>query len=437
MLKESNGLINTNPSKSKAGAPGVTAYRWTGNDLRQINKMDALGALAGGVAHDFNNLLTVINGYTESLLEDITAADPAHHDLKEIKHAANQAAMLTNQLLTLSRRQVFQPETIRLNTLLADTEQILDRLVGKDINLTLALDPEPPPAQIDPKQFEQVLINLATNARNAMPRGGHLSISTRTVILKRDHYKLMPQARAGRFICLSVTDTGRGMDKETIKHIFEPFFTTLSQDSIEGRGLGLTLVYSIVHQHQGWINVYSEPDKGSVFKVYLPCAGAKPADALPVTAASPLKLGENERILLVEDEPQVREFVARVLRKSHYSVIEADSAEQALEIFKREKGGFDLLFSDVIMAGQNGVALAEELLRQRPGLKIILSSGYSDGKIQSEIIRRNKFRFLQKPYASSALLGLIRETLDAGNPPPGTDNPLTTPAAEAVQTTDK
>ncbi|MDZ7261538.1 MAG: PAS domain S-box protein [candidate division KSB1 bacterium] len=379
--------------------------------LRQSQKMEAVGRLAGGVAHDFNNLLTAISGYTELLLGDLGPGHPMRADLGEIKKAADRAAALTRQLLAFSRRQLLQPKVLDLNTLITNMDNMLRRLIGEDIELVTRLEPKLRRVKADPGQIEQVIMNLVVNAHDAMPQGGKLTIQTENRTLKQEHCQLMPEARPGQFVCLSLTDTGLGMDQATISQLFEPFFTTKGPG--EGSGLGLSVVYGIVKQHDGWITVDSQPGQGSTFKVYLPAfsLALEVQEQPPKTVSIPELQGQGQRILLVEDEETVREFTSRALAENGYLVVTTTTAQEALERFEQEKGKFHLVFSDVVLPDQNGLQLVEHLLTRKPELRVLLCSGYTDQKSQWPLIQEKGFRFLQKPYVLSDLLQAVRETL--------------------------
>ncbi len=387
------------------------ALRTSEEQLRQSQKMEAIGRLAGGVAHDFNNLLTAITGYTELLLNRVSDQDPLRKDIEEIYKAAEAAASLTRQLLVLSRRQVLQPMALDLNAVITDMEKMLRHLIGEDIDMVTLLEANLDRVKADRGQIEQVIMNLAVNARDAipMPEGGKLTIKTENVTLDEDYCTLVPEARPGKFVRLSVADTGSGMDKEIIPHIFEPFFTTKKGE--KGTGLGLSVVYGIVKQHEGWINVYSEPGQGSIFKVYLPTFSIKQKSQIKKIVSLPKLQGRSERILLVEDEQRVREFTTRVLRENGYVVFDAGNAKEALNIFEREKGNFHLLFSDIVLPDKSGSLLAEQLLSRKPELSVLLCSGYTDQRSQWPLMRERGFRFLQKPYSLADLLQAIRAAI--------------------------
>ena len=379
------------------------------DQLLQAQKMEAVGRLAGGVAHDFNNLLTAIGGYAELLSCNSSLDEQVHGDIDQIRKAADQAAALTRQLLAFSRRQPLQQVVIDLNKIVVEMDAMLRRLIGEDIELTTVLNETSCQAKADPGQLEQVIINLVVNARDAMPEGGRITISTREIYLDDMACASIPDARPGNFICVSIEDTGAGIEREIMDQIFEPFFST--KGPTKGTGLGLAVVYGIVRQHGGWINVYSEPNQGTVFKVYLPSARPVEDESCDSEkagrAAAPL--GKGQRILLVEDEEAVRSLAVRALTESGYVVFEAGGADEALELFRREGGDFDLVFSDVVLPDRNGVSLIEDLLEMRPDMPVLVSSGYTDQKSQWPVIQEKGFRFLQKPYSLVDLLGTVGE----------------------------
>ncbi|MEW6326041.1 MAG: PAS domain-containing protein [Thermodesulfobacteriota bacterium] len=380
--------------------------------LLQAQKMQMVGRLAGGIAHDFNNLLTAITGYADLLLLRVNPGEPLRRDVEQIKKAAERATSLTGQLLALSRRQVLQPRVLDLNLLIVDVDKLLGRLIGEDIELVTLLAPGLRRVRADPGQLGQVIMNLAVNARDAMPEGGKLTIRTEDVTVDESYCHLMPEARPGKFVCLSVADTGAGMGKGIIEHIFEPFFST--KEDGKGTGLGLAVVYGIVKQHEGWINVYSEPGKGSVFKVYLPAFSIPPDEETEETISLPELQGRGEQILLAEDEEEVRKFAARVLRENGYFVFEAATANEAMDISEREKGDLHLVFSDVVLPDGTGLELVDRLLSGRPQIRVLLSSGYTDEKLQRALIREKGFCFLRKPYGLADLLRAVREAIHPG-----------------------
>jgi len=385
--------------------------RETQDQLLQAQKMEAVGRLAGGVAHDFNNLLTAISGYAELLSCDSSLSESVHDDIGQIRKAAGQAATLTRQLLAFSRRQPLQPVVIDLNKIVVDTDAMLRRLIGEDIELITTLDESSCQTKADPGQLEQVMINLAVNARDAMPEGGKLTIATRNVVLDNKACVTIHDARPGSFVCLSIEDTGSGIERDIIDQIFEPFFST--KGPTKGTGLGLAVVYGIVRQHGGWINVFSEPNQGTAFKVYLPSIqdARSATEESATTGESKAMRGAGQRILLVEDEEAVRELASRALQENGYVVFEAGAYEEALELFEREGRNFDLVFSDVVLPDKSGIRLIDTLLSRRPDLQILVSSGYTDQKSQWPVIQEKGFRFLQKPYSLVDLLGTIDELM--------------------------
>ncbi|MCK4513329.1 response regulator, partial [bacterium] len=379
-------------------------------ELRQSQKMDAIGRLAGGIAHDFNNLLTAISGYTQLILHRLEPDDPNRAFLKQVEEAAERAAALTHQLLAFSRKQPVQLQVFQLNDRVSSMHGMLKHVIGEDIVLVTELEEELQIINADPSLLEQVMLNLVVNARDAMSPGGVVTIETRNVVIDQEMASTSPNAREGEFVCLSVRDTGAGMNKATLDHIFEPFFTT--KEKGRGTGLGLSVVYGNVKQHKGWIEVDSEPGEGAVFRVYLPIAEC---ESETQEEHAPIKQdlsGHSERILIVEDEDVVRDFACKVLRDRGYNVFDVGSAEEGLELYKQESGKFDAVFSDVVLPGKSGVQLVEELLSLDPELRILLSSGYTDEKSQWTTINDKGLRFLQKPYSLVDLLGTIREVLD-------------------------
>ncbi|MEW5801837.1 MAG: PAS domain S-box protein [bacterium] len=382
--------------------------------LFQSQKMEAVGLLAGGIAHDFNNLLTSIQGYNALAMMKTSDTDPLSRDLNQVRLAVGRAANLTRQLLLFSRRQPMEFNPLDLNRLIENLLKMLHRLIGEDITIITTLEPELWPMKADEGTIEQVIMNLAVNARDAMPRGGRLIIKTENVFLDENNSHDIPDARAGQFVCLSITDTGYGMDGKTVKRIFEPFFTT--KEVGKGTGLGLSVVYGIVKQHEGWINVHSEPGQGSVFKIYLPAIPAR--IKRQVEEIIPLRKfhGKGERILVVEDDEMVRKLVTGVLRKNNYTVTEASNGQEGLNAFEQEKGVFDLVLSDVVLPDQSGIELVDRFLFCRPSLQVLLMSGYTDQKSQWPLIQERGFRFLQKPFALADLLRILREIIEPIRP---------------------
>lgn len=378
--------------------------------LFRAQKMEALGTLAGGVAHDFNNLLTVIKVNIDMAMMKSDSKSPLIAYLKRILDASMRAANLTRQLLLLGRKQPMESTAFNINSTVTDLLKMLKPIIGEDIIIKTDLGPDILTVRADKGNFEQVLMNLAVNARDAMPQGGKLNIKTEIVTVDKAYCKINSGARPGKFVCLSIEDSGTGMDKETLQHIFEPFFSTKEQG--KGTGLGLATVYGIVKQHNGWINVYSEPGHGSMFKIYLPSFSAKPEKETKATTPLQKFQGKNERILMVEDDEGIRESTAGALMENGYVIYKAAGVKEALEIFKREKGDFHLVFSDMIMPDGTGFDLVNQLLSLKPELRVLLSSGYSDEKSQWQIIRDKGLRFISKPYALADLFRVIREIIE-------------------------
>jgi len=370
-------------------------------------KMDAIGRLAGAVAHDFNNLLTVITGNSDLILNEMPPDNPCRNDIEEIYRAGERATGLTRQLLAFSRRQLLQQKILDLAAVVADAEKMLRRIIGEDIELVTLLSSGLNRVKADPGQILQIIVNLSVNARDAMPHGGKLVIMTKNVVFEEDQCMMIPEVRPGRFVCVSFEDTGIGMDKATLSHIFEPFFSTKGPG--EGTGLGLSTVYGIVKQHEGFITVYSEPRQGTTFKVYLPVPSIVleivPEEHGPLDALQ----GQGERILLVEDEDGVRRFARKALSKNGYTVYEAASAQEAMDVFDREQGNFLLVLSDVVLPDQNGIQLVDRLLSKNRRLMVILCSGYSDQRSQWPLICEKNFKFIKKPYTAMNLLQAVKE----------------------------
>lgn len=377
--------------------------------LFQAQKMEAIGTLAGGVAHDFNNLMTAIQVSSDVAMMKASDGDTIVRELEEVRHAALRASGLIRQLLLFSRKHLMEFTAVNLNDNIENLLKMLHRLIGEDIKIKTLFDMDVKTIRADAGNIEQVIMNLALNARDAMPQGGELYLKTENQVFGTDIRQQMPEGRAGQFVCLTVSDTGIGMNKDTMTRIFEPFFTT--KGSHKGTGLGLSVVYGIIKQHEGWITVESEPDKGSTFKLFFPTADQETdfneVDHVPMDALR----GSGERILLVEDEEKVREFTTRAIKKCGYQVFPTRSVKEALDVFETEKGRFDLVFSDVVLADHTGIELAEELLKKKPDVKVLLCSGYMDHKSQWPLIRQKGYAFLQKPYALTELLQLIRDTI--------------------------
>ena len=375
----------------------------------QAQKMEAIGQLAGGVAHDFNNLLTVINGYSDLLLNHLSPGDPMRQLLTEICRAGERAGVLTRQLLAFSRKQVLEPKVLDLNAVVSDTQNMLRRLIREDIILTFVPSPTAGRVKVDPGQLEQVLMNLAVNARDAMPQGGRITIETRGVTLADNSAQNQPDGLAGEFAMLAFSDTGCGMDDAIKARIFEPFFTTKGPD--KGTGLGLATVYGIVKQSGGAIEVYSEPGRGTTFKIYFPQV-MEPVSAGKSFPAVRIMPQGSETVLLVEDEDSVRSVARHVLWSSGYTVLEAADGQKALQLVEGHKGPIDLLLSDVVMPHVAGRQLVEHLKVLRPGIKVLFMSGYTDDAVVRHGVLEANYAFLQKPFTPSVLAQKVRAVLD-------------------------
>jgi two-component system, cell cycle sensor histidine kinase and response regulator CckA len=376
--------------------------------LRQAQKVEVIGQLAGGVAHDFNNVLTVIGGFTELTLATIPGEDPRRADLEEVKHATRRGSELTRQLLAFARRQVLAPKVIDLNGVVASTQKMLQRLIGEDIDLVTVLTPELGRVRADAGQIEQVIMNLAVNARDAMPHGGKLTVETRNVELNDAYARTHVAVQTGQYVMLAVSDTGTGMDQEILRHLFEPFFTT--KEPGHGTGLGLATVYGIVKQSGGNIWVYSEVGQGTTFKVYLPRVG-QPLDS--VTPRQPKSsLRGTETVLLVEDENGVRSVARRMLEGHGYSVLEATDGLNAIELVRQHDGPIHLLVTDVVMPHMSGRDVADEITARLPGIKVLFLSGYTAHAIAHRGVLDSKTPFLEKPFTLVSLASKVREVLD-------------------------
>ncbi len=393
-------------------ARDVTTQRQLEEQLRQSQKMEAVGQLAGGIAHDFNNLLTAILGSTQLLLQATPPDDPRHEDAVEIRNAGMRAAELTRQLLAFSRRQVLAPKVLGLNAVVAHMQKMLRRLLGEDIELAVTLEPEAGTVNADPGQLEQVLLNLAVNARDAMPTGGRLTIETTRVTVTSELAERRHRLPAGDYLCLAVADTGAGMDEATQAHLFEPFFTT--KEVGKGTGLGLATVYGIVKQSGGYVWVYSEVGHGTTVKVYLPrVAAAADEPPAPGPAPEPAQVPRGrETVLLVEDAAPVRSLARRSLEACGYTVVDAPDGPTALDVAARHRGGIDLLVTDVVMPRMSGRELAERLAPARPRMKVLYTSGYTDDAMVRQGVLTAGVAFLQKPFVPETLARKVREVLD-------------------------
>ncbi len=377
--------------------------------LRQSQKMDALGLLAGGIAHDFNNLLTAISTNVSMALTALGPEHPEYPGLLDAEDAARHGAELTRRLLTFGRKGESTPQVINLNSCVDETVRLLRRTIDPKISLESDGDPGLWPVRADPGQMSQVLINLCVNARDAMPDGGQLTIETRNVTLDQAYCRTNLSARPGQFVRLSVSDTGCGMDAATQARIFEPFFTT--KEVIRGTGLGLAVVFGMVKQHQGWINVYSEPGQGTTFTLYVPRLLQEHAEE-HAQAPETMARGGRETILIVDDDPAVRNAGGRVLTRFGYTVLEAADGEEALEIFARERHRIAAVVLDLTMPHKSGRDALAELKRMDPKLPVVLSSGYAAGVVEAELLAAGANGFVAKPYEIGDLARVVRKALD-------------------------
>jgi PAS domain S-box-containing protein len=389
----------------------VSERRQLEAQFRQAQKMEVVGQLAGGIAHDFNNLLTVINGVSDLVLTQLGPDDPVRADVQEIRNAGERAAGLTGQLLAFSRQQVFQPRVVNLNTLAQEMESLLRRVLGEDIELVVVLAPDLAHVKGDPGQLEQVITNLAVNARDAMPEGGRLTIETQTVATDAAyaHHAGMPMP-PGPYVVLTVSDSGSGMDEATRARVFDPFFTTKGPG--RGTGLGLSTAFGIVKQSHGFIEVHSEVGQGTIFKIYLPGVTEAANTDRPTLKVRSSRSG-TETILLVEDNPGLRMLAARVLGPAGYTVLEAVTGEEALRLMEQHEGPVHLLLSDLVMPGMGGGKLAERLAQSYPGMKVLFMSGYTNDAVVRHGLSEGQVAFLGKPFTVVALLDKVREVLDS------------------------
>jgi two-component system, cell cycle sensor histidine kinase and response regulator CckA len=391
-------------------AEDITQRRQLEDQLRQAQKMEAVGQLAGGIAHDFNNLLTVIAGYSQLVLSRLLPEDPLRQRIDQINKAAFRASSLTRRLLTFSRKQVVQPRVLNLNSLVANIEGMLGRLIDDDIQLKTVLDPGLAPVRVDPGQIEQMIFNLVVNARDAMPRGGVVTIETRNVLLEPGGSYQGEGEPSGWHTMLAVSDNGVGMDQEILSHMFEPFFTTKPPG--KGTGLGLATVYGIVKQSEGSIAVTSELGRGTTFKIYLPRT-AEPEVEDESPREGPVRVGP-ETVLLVEDDELVRGLTREILRQNGYTVLEARDVHEALRIGGQSER-IQLLLTDVVMPIASGLQLSEQLAAVQPDMKVLYMSGYADSVLHNRGVINSAINFLPKPFGPEALLKKIRAILDAGS----------------------
>ncbi len=388
----------------------ITGRKLLESQHRQSQKMEAVGQLAGGIAHDFNNLLTIINGYSELLLQDLRPGDPTRDLLAEIHKAGTRSAGLTHQLLAFSRQQVLTPRLLDLNEIAVETEKMLRRVIGEDILLVTSLAPDLAKVKADAGQIEQVLLNLAVNARDAMPQGGRLLIETRNVELGRTHTLANPEVAPGPYVRLAISDTGSGMSPEVKAKIFEPFFTTKGPG--QGTGLGLATVYGIVRQSAGHLEVVSAVGSGTTFHIYLPRAEGTLVEK-PKKSGLQAPARGTETILLVEDEDGVRALTRHVLAACGYTVFDVIDGHEALALADTRTGKIDLLITDVVMPGLGGPEVAEQILRRFPGIRVLFVSGYTDDAVVRHGLSEQGVNFLQKPFSPPELAAKVRDVLDA------------------------
>ena len=410
--------LSTSPLRDPAGnitgimaiAVDLTAHKQLETQFIQAQKMEAVGRLAGGVAHDFNNLLTAMMSYGDLLLHTLREDDPLKRYTEEILKAAERASALTRQLLAFSRKQILEPRLININDVVIEMEKILLRLIGEDIELVTVLAPSLGPVKSDPGHIEQVIMNLAVNARDAMPRGGKLTIETAEVFLDEAYARSHVGVQPGPYEMLAVSDNGTGMDPETQAHIFEPFFTTKEPGT--GTGLGLATVYGIAKASGGHVWVYSELGQGTTFKIYFPLA-AEGTEALPAPKTTAKSLGGSETILVVEDEDVLRSLICKGLRNYGYTVLEASQGTEALKISQQHQGPIDLALIDVVMPQMSGRTVAEHLAPLAPEMKVLYMSGYTQDTITRHGILDRELLFIEKPFDSATLAGKVRRVLDA------------------------
>jgi len=413
-------VFQTHPNAVAVDFTDITEHKRLEEQLRQAQKMEAVGQLAGGVAHDFNNILQVILVNAELLRKDYPQ-NAAAELVDEISTAAQRAADLTRQLLAFSRRQTIQPVSMNLNDLVRDVMKMLSRVLEEHIKLSFFPGSDLRNVFIDRGQIEQVLMNLCVNARDAMASGGTLTIHTKNALLDAGFCRDHAWAEEGAYVAVSVTDTGLGMDAETCTHIFEPFFTT--KDVGKGTGLGLATVYGIIKQHNGMVSVDSQPGNGTTFTVYLPAvdlATASPAAPSPTTIS-----GGNETILIAEDEPAVRRMLVKVLKKGGYTVLAAADGNEALDLFEENAQAIDLVILDIVMPGLGGRQVMDRIKAKHEGVRFLFSSGYSEQAIHTDFVIQEGMRLIQKPYMPADLLREVRRILDEKRPSPDPEQSLT------------
>ena len=391
----------------------ITERRQLASQLAQVQKLEAIGRLAGGIAHDFNNLLGVVTGFSDLALESLEPETPLYSRIEEVKKAGERGISLTRQLLAFSRQQVLEPRVLCLSDIVSDTVNMLQRVLGEDIVMSTLLAPQLGSVKADPSQIEQVLMNLAVNARDAMPTGGKLTIETSNIYLDEAYVQQHVVGQPGPYVLLAVSDTGVGMDAATQARVFEPFYTT--KEKGKGTGLGLSTVYGIVKQSGGYIWLYSEPGRGTTFKIYLPRVDGVAEEELIREKHAAVPAG-GETVMLLEDEPALRELVREWLTGAGYTVLEAKSGAEALEISQSHAGSIHLLLTDVVMPGMSGRELAERLTRSRPDMRVLYVSGYTNNAIVHHGVLELGVAFLQKPFTRATLAQKLRETLDLPRP---------------------
>jgi PAS domain S-box-containing protein len=378
--------------------------------LLQSQKLEAVGKLAGGVAHDFNNMLSIILGYTEIARKRFAPSEPVVEELLQVELAGRKAANLVRQLLLFSRKQPLKFTSIDLPLAIEELAKMLSRVLGENIRLALDIADDCWKIEGDAGNIDQVIMNLAVNARDAMAAGGVLSMKVENIMIDEHYCQHHLEARPGRFVRLSVSDTGTGMSGDLLEHIFEPFYTT--KEVGQGTGLGLAVVYGIVKSHKGWVNVYSEPGQGTTFRLHLPAVSAAASGAAATVSDREILLGHGERILVVEDDEMIRQLQLSALGQNGYVVTGAASAEEGLERFTEQAGDFDLVVSDVVLPAMNGVAFVEKLRESKPNLSVLLCSGYADQKNHWPFIQERGYAFLEKPFTLVTLYKAVREALD-------------------------
>jgi len=400
--------MDTSPPNLKLDSAAEPVDRATQLQRQQSQKLEAIGQLAGGVAHDFNNMLTAIIGYTDLSLRRVGLENPIRRNLEETKKAAERAASLVRQLLAFSRKQILEPKVLDLNDVVKDMEKMLTRLIGENIKLATKLVDDLGSVKADPCQVEQIIMNLVVNSRDAMPRGGKVTIETANVTFDHQTSLRHISVKPGEYVMLAVSDTGSGMDQETQRRIFEPFFTT--KDVGKGTGLGLSTVYGIVKQSGGNIWVYSEPGLGTMFKIYLPRIDSAGAECCE--QQEPIVLRGTETILLVEDEDVVRGLTKNILMQAGYNVLDAKGGEEAIRVCRAHPGPIDLLLTDVVMPEISGKEVADRLQELRPAIRVLFMSGYTDEAIVQHGVLDATVEFIQKPFTWFGLTRKVRDVLN-------------------------